>query len=116
MPAARATDPNAAAAHGAARRKRICAMEAEPVRAKVPEVAARWLVVWKSSPDSCGPRERNRPAIDQDETAPRAASRNGLRIVDGTYGRWGVSCGRDRSTTGSGMCQTPTDASANSIS
>src|SRR5262245_20701162 len=114
MPAARARDPKAAPARGAAWAKTSWARAAEPVRTKMPTLAARWLVVWKSSPDRLDPRERNRPAIDHEETAARAASMNGPRIEDGTWGRCGVSDARVRVATGSGIRQTPAKATANS--
>src|SRR5262245_59681305 len=99
IPTASASDPNAAPAQGAARVKASCPIAAEPVRVKIPTLAVRWLAVWKISPDRWDPRERNSPAIDQDETAAREASRNGPRIEAGTSGRCGVSRGRDRPTT-----------------
>src|SRR5215813_8130629 len=77
MPAVRPRDPKAAAARGAACLKASCVMEAEPVSAKMLVVVARWLVVWKSSPERVGPSDRNSPAIDHEDTAARAASMNG---------------------------------------
>ena len=40
--------------------------------------------------ESCGPSERNRPPIDQDDRTPSAASTNVRRSSGGTLGRWGV--------------------------
>src|SRR5512133_3014299 len=114
MPAESATDPAAAPAHGGVRPSASCATAAEAARAKTPSEATRWLVVWKRSPDSCGPSDRNKPAIDHDDMTPRAARKKGRRTADGTRGHCGVSRRRERDATGSGMSQTPAKATAKS--
>src|SRR5512133_1174286 len=86
MPEESATDPAAAPAQGGVRPRTIWATAAEPASAKTGIPATRWLVVWKRSAESCGPSDRNRPPIDQDEMTPRAASRKGRRTADGALG------------------------------
>ena len=70
--------------------------------------------MWKRSPESCGPSERNSPPIDHDDITPSAARTKGRRMARGTLGHCGVSRGRERSATGSGMRQTPSSAIAKS--
>ena len=115
MPAASATEPAAAPAHGAVRPSTSCATArraGQREHAGMP--ATRWLVVWKRSPESCGPSDRNSPPIDHEDITPSAASRNGRRTARGTLGRCGVSRRRERDATGSGISQTPAKAIANS--
>src|SRR5215218_765695 len=100
MPDDSATDPAAAPAHAGVRPRTSCASAAEPASAKTPTPATRWLVVWKRSAESWGPRDRNRPPIDHDDITPRAARKKGRRISRGTLGHCGVSRSRERDATG----------------
>ena len=63
-----------------------------------------------------GPSEKNSPPIDHDEITASAASRNARRTGAGTLGRCGVSRGRVRSSTGSGISSAPAKATAKSTS
>jgi hypothetical protein len=113
-PAARATEPAAAPAHGFVRPKASWPSAPEPARTKTGMPETRWLVVWKRLADSCGPSDRNSPPMDHDDITPRAARKNGRRTTAGTPGRCGVRRRRERSATGSGMSATPVSAMAKS--
>ena len=70
--------------------------------------------MWKRSPESCGPSDRNRPPIDHEDITPSAARKKGRRTSRGTLGHCGVSRRRERDATGSGISQTPAKAIAKS--
>ena len=76
--------------------------------------ATRWSFVLNSVAESCGPSDRNNPPIDHEEITPSAASRKGRRTAGGMLGRCGVSRGRERCVTGSGISSAPTKAIAKS--
>ena len=116
MPVASASEPPAAPAQGAVRPNASCAAAPAPARAKTPSPATRWLSVWKRLADSAGPRERNRPPIDQLETTASAARKNGRRTLAGTWGFCGVRRGLPVLVTGSGIRSAPAKAIANSTS
>jgi len=115
IPTDSATEPSAAPSHGRPRPNASWATAAEPARANTATPATRWLVVWKSEPASCGPSERKSPPIDQEESTPSAARKNGRRATDGTLGRCGVRRRRVAvGVTGSGIRSAPASVIANS--
>jgi len=103
MPAARAIDPVLAATQGAVRAVRSWARVAEPASAAIPVPETMTLVEWNRWRASWGPSEKNRAAIDQEESTARPASTNCGRTTEGILGRWTVSRKRERPGTGSGI-------------
>jgi hypothetical protein len=116
MPSESATDPPTAPSHGDDRANASWASEPAPASTNTPRPATRWSVEWNRLADSCGPSEKNSPPIDHEEITASDASRNGRRTDRGIPGRCGVSRGRERDSTGSGMSSAPAKAIANSTS
>src|SRR5207253_8297125 len=110
--AARALEPALLAIQGAVRPVSSCAITAAAARATTPMPDTITLVVLNSCPASCGPSEKKRAPIDQEESTARAARKKGRRTTAGTLGRATVSRKRDRSSTVSGIQYAPASAVA----
>ena len=112
IPAARAIEPVLAAIQGAVRAVRSWAIVAAAASATMPLPDTIALLVSNRCPASCGPSEKKRAPIDQEERTARAARRKGRRTTAGTLGRATVSRKRERSSTGSGIQYAPARAIA----